>query len=161
MQRLTLFLKNSFKKQKHYKNNVIFNNILTEVGDLLWQVLPSNVATWFFMVVFLDHATVIIMTTTVLFVVVVGSCSSSSFLLCLWLLYSGQEETAKAINQSCFLQSALIPQELYHATQLLQLLKPKMRTKYKKKLWQRSLQGPSTFKSISCLWLAPNCFKRV
>ena len=127
--------KSPFKRQKYCKNIVILNSILTEVGDLLWQVLPSNVATWFFMVVFLDHATVIIMTTTVLFVVAVGgSCSSSSFLLCLWLLYSGQEETAKAINQSCFLQSALIPQELYHATQLLQLMKPKRRTKDFKRL---------------------------
>ena len=131
--------KSPFKKQKYCKNIVILNSILTEVGDLLWQVLPSNVATWFFMVVFLDHATFIIMTTTVLFVVAVGgSCSSSSFLLCLWLLYSGQEETAKAINQSCFLQSALIPQELYHATQLLQLMKPKRRTKDFKRLLQKS-----------------------
>ena len=139
MQGVALIFKSPFKRQKYCKNIVILNSILTEVGDLLWQVLPSNVATWFFMVVFLDHATVIIMTTTVLFVVVVGSCSSSSFLLCLWLLYSGQEETAKAINQSCFLQSALIPQELYHATQLLQLLKPKRRTKDFKRLCQKSL----------------------
>ena len=80
MQGVALIFKSPFKRQKYCKNIVILNSILTEVGDLLWQVLPSNVATWFFMVVFLDHATVIIMTTTVLFVVVVGSCSSSSFL---------------------------------------------------------------------------------
>ena len=72
--RFTLFFKSPFKRQKYCKNIVILNSILTEVGDLLWQVLPSNVATWFFMVVFLDHATVIITTTTVLFVVAVGSC---------------------------------------------------------------------------------------